>query len=168
MQGLSIYSGLSLLLPSLIAACGPPEEPQAIPPAPVEIATITTGTATDRISQIAPVLSIEPPSNLQDAYFIEERIGENSRLTVPGPSDYHSFYRLEVEPVSIDLWRQNLVQLETDATYAEPTEHYDWWLTPEQFEQLELYQPDGLTQRIHGWVGILPETGEIYIYTFTT
>ncbi|MEM9905828.1 MAG: hypothetical protein AAF921_12470 [Cyanobacteria bacterium P01_D01_bin.44] len=167
MKGLPIHSGLSLLFSLLITACDPPEEPQAIPPAPVEIAKITTGTAADRISQIAPVLSIEPPSNLQDAYFIEERIGDNSRLTVPGPSDYHSFYRLEVEPVSVDLWRQALVPLATDANYAVPTEPQDWWLTPAQFDQLEFYQPDGLTQRIHGWVGILPETGDIYIYTFT-
>ncbi|MEM9163745.1 MAG: hypothetical protein AAGC54_11845 [Cyanobacteria bacterium P01_F01_bin.4] len=167
MKGLLIHSGLSLLFPVLITACGPPEEPQATPPTPVEIAKITTGTAADRIAQIAPILNIEPPSTLQDAYFIEERIGDNSRLTVPGPSDYDSFYRLEVEPISVALWRQALVPLETDATYAMPTAPQDWWLPPEQFEQLELYQPDGLTQRIHGWVGILPETGEIYIYTFT-
>ncbi|MEM8807530.1 MAG: hypothetical protein AAGF01_16040 [Cyanobacteria bacterium P01_G01_bin.38] len=156
-----------LLMVGLLPSCVPESVPESPEPIAEETTNITAGTAAERISQIEPILVITLPSDLQDAYFIETRIGTDSRLA-PGPSDYRSYYRLQIEPASVELWRQVLDPLEETPPTYDATGRPDWWVTAEKFEQLEFYKPESLTQRINGWIGLHPETGEIYIFTYTT
>ncbi|HBJ86642.1 MAG TPA: hypothetical protein DDZ88_22850 [Verrucomicrobiales bacterium] len=106
------------------------------------------------------------PGPLLDASFLEEQIGDG----VLGPSDFRAFYVLTVAPDEIPAWTKLMALMKTPdlmPEYAKPKQKPDWWLDPGSFPTLKLFSPQKITGRIHGWAGIAPAEGKIYIYTFT-
>jgi hypothetical protein len=104
-----------------------------------------------------------PPTAILDAHFVEEQTG-NGGL---GPSDFRTFYLVEVAPQDVAKWTQLLTPLAAPSNYETPTQAHDWWVTRDAFASLQFYKPDVLTGRANGWVGISPQMGRIYIFTFT-
>ena len=98
-----------------------------------------------------------------DAYFVEEQTGDGTL----GPSDFRAFCVLEVAAQDIEQWTQLLAPLAATPEYAAPAQARGWWITPGPFTSLQFYTPDKLTGRVHGWIGVSPQTGRIYIFTFT-
>jgi hypothetical protein len=124
--------------------------------------------AGDKIQRVAGVSRLiakqkTPPTAILDAHFIEEQIGDGNL----GPSDFQAFYVLKVAPQSIAKWTNLLTPLTEKADYAAPKQPRDWWIDRANFNKLKFYKTDTLTMRIHGWIGVLPQTGHIYISTFT-
>jgi hypothetical protein len=124
-----------------------------------------TGDHTQRVAGISAILTQykAPPTAILDAHFVEEQIGDGNL----GPSDFRSFYYLEVAPQDIARWTQLLTPLTAMAEYASPTQPRDWWIARDRFTSLKFYKPNTLTGRGHGWIGISQQTGRIYIFTFT-
>ena len=128
-----------------------------------------TSTQAERVAAVSQLFSkaFSLPSPLLDAHFIEQQIGDNQF----GPADFTAFYALTVAPADLSAWRSGLSTLQAPNTpprYATPNQQVAWWLTPDDFTKLTFYSPHSLTERINGWVGIAPESGKIFIYTFTT
>lgn len=124
-----------------------------------------TGSRGERVARISAILAKDrtPPTAISDAHFLEEKLGDG----IGGPSDYREFYVLQVAPQDVSKWTQILRPLEEEAGYGAPETPRDWWLPREAFASLQLYKPNPLTGRIHGWIGVSPPTGRIYIATFT-
>lgn len=146
----------------LFTACQPELSTRS---APIYISEMK-GSKSERIEAVTKILvTQEPlPSPLKNAYFLEKKIGDN-RL---GPSDYVSFSMLEVNPADLSAWRGKLLPLKVRPDYVSPKTLPDWWVNPADYSSLELFKLRPYTQRIHGWIGIDPQTNKIYIYTFTT
>lgn len=153
---------LTILSSILITACQPGLSTKS---APVKVSEIE-GPKSERIETVTKLLvAQEPlPSPLQNAYFLEEQIGDNQL----GPSDYASFGMLEINPTDLPAWRGKLLPLKVRPDYVSPKTLPDWWVNPADYSSLELFKLRPYTQRIHGWIGIDPQTNKIYIYTFTT
>lgn len=127
-----------------------------------------TGTQTERIAAVAQIINRHSPlpSSLRDANLIVQQYGDG-RL---GPSDFTELYALTVAPTDLPAWRSALApleQLNAPPKYAAPKKTASWWLPLKDFPHLEFYSPKSLTGRIHGWIGIIPSTGKIFVYTFT-
>jgi len=105
------------------------------------------------------------PTPVLDLYFVEHSIGIPSKA--PGPTDYVSFLRIEVESEHIKKWTKYL-EPPGRVFYAAPRTSQSWWLTESQFENCTFYKPGTLFNRIHGWVCITDSAKSIYVYTFTT
>ncbi|WP_299488554.1 hypothetical protein [Acaryochloris sp. IP29b_bin.137] len=146
----------------LITACQPSLFTKS---APTKVSAIE-GTKAERIKAVTKLLvAQEPlPSPLQDAYFLEEQIGDNKL----GPSDYVAFGMLEVKPNVLPAWRSKLLPLKVRPNYVTPKTPKDWWVSAADYSSLELFKLRPYTQRLHGWIGIDAKTNKIYIYTFTT
>lgn len=86
---------LTIIGSILITACQPEFSTKS---APVTVSEIKSS-KTERIETITQLLvTQEPlPSPLTNAYFLEEKIGDNQL----GPSDYVSFGMLEIKPKSV-------------------------------------------------------------------
>jgi hypothetical protein len=125
-----------------------------------------TGSQAERVETITAMIAKAqtPPTPFLDAYFVEEKIGDGEF----GPSDYRSFYRLDIASGDITQWQSILSPLATTPNYATPSQPYDWWLPGDDFATLLFYAPDTLTGSLNGWIAIDPANGQIYIYTFTT
>jgi len=70
----------------------------------------------------------------------------------------------------VPAWRAALAPLDAQNTppkYAAPKTPVAWWLPAADFPRLEFHSPKSLTGRGHGWVGIEPNHGRIYIHSFT-
>lgn len=150
-----------LLLVCLLGACRPARGPQW---SVFEL----TGTKEERVKiMMAMITKRTPlPGPLLDASFLEEKIGDG----VLGPSDFREFYVLTVAPDDVPAWTKLIASLKTPELrpeYAEPKQRPDWWLDPGSFPALKLVSPQKITGRIHGWAGIAPAEGKIYIYSFT-
>jgi hypothetical protein len=124
-----------------------------------------TGSSTERVAGVLAIITKHkaPPTALLDAHFLEEQTGDG----VLGPSDFRGFYLLKVAPQDISRWMQIFQPLGVKAEYNAPVEPRDWWVTHDTFSSLQFYQPDILTGEVHGWIGVSPQTGSIYIFTFT-
>jgi hypothetical protein len=125
-----------------------------------------TGSQAERVDTITALITKlqSPPTPLLNAYFVEEKIGDGEF----GPSDYRSFYRLDIAPDQVQSWQSILSPLNATPDYATPSQPYAWWLPEADFATLQFYAPELLTGRSNGWLGIDLESGQIYIFTFTT
>lgn len=136
-----------------------------------------TGTTAERVTKISALLQ-KPPTQanevndipldkILDAHFFQETMGNAGGL---GPSDYCSFYAIQVSPQTIPLWKRSLNLLPNNETpksgeYISPTVAKTWWTTQQEFNTLSFYDAFPITSN-HGWVGVA-ETGHIYIYGCT-
>jgi len=123
------------------------------------------GSSSERVSRVSAILEKHrsPPTAILDAHFVEERLGDG----VLGPSDFRSFYLVQVMPQDVELWTKILTPLVVAAEYDGPSQPRAWWITRDAYASLQFYQPDPLTGRIHGWIGASQQTGRIYVFTFT-
>lgn len=144
---------------SLLAGCGDST-------APVRSVHEITGSASERVAAVSAVIghSKAPPTSILDARLVEEKIGDG----VFGPSDFWTFYVIEVAPRDVPQWTRMLVPLEAIPEYAAPEQPRDWWIARDAFGALQFYKPDALTGRSNGWIGVSQSTGRIYFFTFTT
>jgi len=124
-----------------------------------------TGTSAQRVTRVTAIIGKHhaPPTALLDAQFLEEQTGDGNL----GPSDFQTFYRLDVAPADILAWTRLLTPLGTKVEFAAPRGSCGWWISSEAFGALKFYEPALLTGRSHGWIGLSLETGRIYIFTFT-
>ncbi len=124
-----------------------------------------TGTSTQRVADVSAIITKHkaPPTAILDAHLVEEQTGDGGL----GPSDFRAFYVVEVAPQDVPRWTQILTPLAGTAAYGTPAEPRDWWIARDAFASLKFYEPDTLTGRVHGWIGVAPQTGRIYIFTFT-
>lgn len=134
---------------------------------PAESTYEATGTQAQRVAEVSRLLSKRSPlpTQLLDAYFIEERIGDG-RL---GPSDFYAFYSLKIAPADLNAWRAVLPPIDlqsTTITYSSPKKRRTWWLTQNEFRDLTFYNPVTLTGRNDGWVAVTPD-GRVFVYAFT-
>lgn len=156
------YKTLSILSLILTTACQPS---LPIKSAPVQVSEVE-GTKAERIKAVTKLLvAQEPlPSSLQDAYFLEEQIGDHKL----GPSDYVVFGMLEVKPSDLPAWQGKLLPLKVRPDYVSPQKSKEWWVSAADYSSLALYKLSPYTHRVYGWIGIDAKTNKIYIYTFTT
>jgi len=124
-----------------------------------------SGTTAQRVARTTAILEkTHPlPSALIEAQFLEEQTGDGNL----GPSDFEAFYRIDVTPTDIPAWTSLLTPLASKAEFAAPRRAHGWWVSAGAFGALRFYEPAALTGKAHGWIGISPEQGVIYIYTFT-
>ena len=106
----------------------------------------------------------QPLSPIIDAYYIEEKLGDDRM----GPADYRSFYRIEVSPSEVGRWQELVPPLDAVPHYQAPAHASEWWISEEAFAALEFYKADQFTGRSNSWMGISPKEGSIFIYSFTT
>lgn len=123
------------------------------------------GSNTERVARVTAMIARhkELPTAILNAHFIEEQIGDGGF----GSADFRAFYLVEVDPRVIPRWTRDLTPLPTAVEYEAPAQDRDWWIDRNDFGSLQFYQPDALTSRIHGWIGVSQKTGRIYIFTFT-
>lgn len=124
-----------------------------------------TGSRSERVAGVSALISKHraPPTPILDAHFVEEQTGDG----MLGPSDFRSFYLMEVAPETISAWTQILEPLEELVDFEAPAQPRDWWIARDAFASLQFYEPDILTGKVHGWIGVSQPTGRIYIFTFT-
>lgn len=144
----------------ILASCGRSTETQR---------TIheVTGDRAHRVAVVSERLAqkIALPSPLVDARQLVLQLGDD-RL---GPADYQSYSVIEVEKGALDRWVARLTPLtEETVDFAEPPETRSWWISREAFPALKFYEGHPLAPFTHGWVGVAPEQGRLYIFSFTT
>jgi hypothetical protein len=124
-----------------------------------------TGSSTERVDGVLAIITKHqtPPTVLLDAHFVEEQAGDDAL----GPSDFRAFYFIRVAPQDIARWMQIFQPLGATAEYNAPAQPRDWWISRDTFTSLRFYQPDVLTGKVHGWIGVSQQTGHIYIFSFT-
>ncbi len=122
-----------------------------------------TQNPTERITVLKKIMSVEPPTQILEAQYIEYQIGDNFL----GPADYRFYAKIVVEPKNISKWRREL-QPKIAPTELPASPEISWWLSGQKKEEFEFYAPHKLFRRIHGFVAVsLKNEGIIYIYTFT-
>lgn len=124
-----------------------------------------TGSSAERVAAVSAIITKHkaPPTAILDAQFLEEQTGDGHF----GPSDFETFYFIEVAPLNVAQWTDVLTPLGGTPEYDAPDQLRDWWIARDTFASLRFYKPDTLTGRVHGWIGVSQQTGRIYIYTFT-
>jgi hypothetical protein len=125
-----------------------------------------SGPPQERVTAVTRQLSLHkaPPTALLDARYVQEQTGDG----VLGPSDYRTFCRIDVAPADVPRWIADLTPLTTKPDHAAPKKNiWEWWITPEGFESLEFYEAKPYTGRVNGWIGVDPNTGRIFIFSFT-
>lgn len=124
-----------------------------------------TGDITQRVAKISALIKKHKalPTTILDAYFVEEKIGGG----ILGPSDFRTFYVIEVAPQDLAQWTKNFIPVSIDPQYVAPAEHCDWWISSQNFSSLKFYQPDSLIGNSDGWMGVSSQKNRIYIFTFT-
>jgi len=140
--------------------------------APSQTAALAGATKAERIAQVSKILQrkIALPSTILDAHFDEVVVGgvDDGIFGGMGPADYISYMHLQVAPADIEKWTALLDRpLEHEASLSNSKEAYPWWVDAKRFPKLELFEPYPLSSR-HGWVAVSRETGEIWVYGFTT
>ena len=154
-----ILIAISICTLSLMAACSRERAPQVS-------FYEATGTQAQRVSNISAMLTkfYTPPTPILDANFVEEKIGDDSL----GPADYRTFIMIQVAPEEIPIWEDFLTELDSVPAYQSPSQPHEWWVKEDDFTQLHFYAPETLTGRPNGWIAVNPQSGEIFIFTFTT
>jgi hypothetical protein len=141
-----------------LAACSPTNAPKTS-------LHEVTGSSSERVAAVSAIITKHkaPPTAILDARFLEEQTGDGNL----GPSDFRTFYFVEVAPQDVARWTDVLTPLSGMAEYDAPAQPREWWIARDAFASLQFYRPDSLTGRSHGWIGVSPQTGRIYIFTFT-
>ncbi|MBE9061067.1 hypothetical protein [cf. Phormidesmis sp. LEGE 11477] len=123
------------------------------------------GDRTERTASVSAILNenVAPPTAILDANFLQQQLGDGEF----GPSDYQTFYFVEVASQDIAQWIQLLTPLTPSPNYIAPAQPIDWWITRDDFTTLQFYEPSALFGETHGWVGVSAQTGRLYIFTFT-
>ena len=145
---------LSLLCVSLGCDPGSQTKSHAVPGGPA--ARIA---AVQRIIQRSGQL----PGTIQQAEIVEEQRGDG----VLGPSDFTTFIRIEVNAADIGKWKAALQRAREKKDFVTPHDPVKWWLSKEDFDKLELYEPKSLFGRTNGWVGFSSDQKTIYVVTYT-
>ena len=53
-------------------------------------------------------------------------------------------------------------------TFVGPAKLRSWWVSPQGFKHLTFYQPASpLSDSAHGWIGVSPADGQIFVYSYT-
>lgn len=153
------------MLRGILAICGMALTACSRSSAPKSSVREVTGTAVERVAGVTAIFAKHkaPPTAMADAHFLEEQIGDG----VLGPSDYRAFYAIQVAPQDVTKWMSMLAPLGEPAEYAQPAQSCAWWVSREEFTSLEFFKTENLTGRHHGWIGVSPQTGQIFIFTFT-
>ena len=123
------------------------------------------GTTGQRVSQVSALLAKHHalPSPLQEARFLEEQTGDGKL----GPSDFASFYALQIAPEDREKWTAILEPLRGPPPYVAPRQACDWWVPREDFARLKFFNPKPLCGTENGWIGVSASEGRIFIHTFT-
>jgi hypothetical protein len=126
------------------------------------------GTQAERVAQVTAIIASHhaPPTALIDAQLITEQYGDGKI----GPSDTREFWALTVAPEDLEAWVQLISGDPAPSysqTYAAPIGPCAWWIDADTHSAFELYDPEVLTGRLYGWIGVSEKTATIYIYTFT-
>lgn len=124
-----------------------------------------TGSRDERVATLTDALGerAKLPGEILDARFIEERIGDGFF----GPSDFRAFCMLQVRSEDIAGWERLLRPLGESASYAAPQSPPSWWVSEEEFRHLRFFGPGPLAWSTHGWAGVSPDSGRIYIFSFS-
>jgi hypothetical protein len=104
------------------------------------------------------------PTTILDARLVEEQIGDGYL----GPADYRTYIMVTVAPADVAAWQAALTELSDTPAYNAPSQPYGWWPDPDRFGAMRFYAPDSVTGRTHGWIALDSQSGEIFIFTFTT
>lgn len=133
--------------------------------APKTSAHEVAGSSAERVAAVSAIITKHkaPPTAILDAQFLEEQTGDGCL----GPSDFETFYFIDVAQQDVANWTDALTPLAGTPEYDAPDQPRDWWIARDAFASLRFYKPDTLTGRVHGWIGVSQQTGRIYIYTFT-
>lgn len=155
---------LLILLFSLGSSSHRPTRPQTT--------ALTEPTKAERIAEVSRILQrkIALPSAILDAHFDEIVVGgeDTGIFSGMGPVDYISYMHLKVAPADIEQWTALLKRpLEIELSTSAPKEAYPWWVDATHYPKLDFFEPQPLSFR-NGWVAISRETGEIWVYGFTT
>jgi len=115
--------------------------------------------ATKRLAGPSPL-----PSAIFDAHIVDERTGDGRF----GPSDYRSFLAIQVPIGDLPQWTRHLTPAERIDSYLAPREPRPWWVSPETYPRLVFYEPASpLSGTTHGWIGVSPQDGKIFVFTYT-
>jgi hypothetical protein len=126
------------------------------------------GTTAERVARVSAIIAKHKavPTAILDANFFEEQLGDG----VLGPSDFRSFYYIKVAPKDVKQWTQMLTPLTTNASYTalgKSCKNCNWWVSRNTSNALKFYQSITLTGHPQGWIGVSPQSGSIYIFSFT-
>jgi hypothetical protein len=129
-------------------------------------------TKVERIATVSQMLEarLKPlPSALDDAHFVELRQGSGGGLFSLGPSDYHAYLVLKLPPGSMQAWRAQLKPLIAAPGYVAPegAAVLPAWVSKEDFAALEFFEPQALSFRVDGWIGLSMQRGELFMFTAT-
>jgi hypothetical protein len=124
-----------------------------------------TGSQEERVGKVTKTLGeLELlPGEILDTHLVEERIGDG----LFGPSDSRVFRLIQVRSADIASWERLFTPLAEPARYAAPASPRDWWVSQDEFQHLRFYEPGPLATSAHGWIGVSPESGRIFVYSFS-
>ena len=126
------------------------------------------GDRAHRIEAVLKILRVQPsalPGPILDAHFQEEKIGDD----LFGPADYTSFLALAIPQADLGKWTASLVPLTDPTYYPAPEPPLSWWVSPAGFSRLVFYRPQRpLLLRANGWIAVSADSGQIFVFNFTT
>ncbi len=137
---------------------------------PTNSSTLRPSSSSDRIDEVTALLkrSIQIPTKIIEAHYVELRVGDPSNGFDIGPVDYVSYLYVKVPAKDIDKWTSIFTPLHLPPGYTRPDCKCEWWVGQKEFPTLEFFAPNGLSSRIHGWIGVSRNEGKIYLYDYTT
>ena len=106
---------------------------------------------------------VKVPGEIRDVWYVEERIGDGFL----GPSDYRAFLVLQVRGEDVRGWERLLKPLAQAAGYTAPETPRSWWVSQEEFQRLHLFEPAPLARSTHGWAAVAPDSGRIYVFSYS-
>jgi len=104
------------------------------------------------------------PSPILDAHAFEETLGDGFF----GPSDHVYFRQIQVSPSDLANWTRRLSATSDPVTFVTPDKFRSWWVSPQAFRRLVFYLPASpLSDSAHGWIGVSPADGQIFVFSYT-
>ena len=104
------------------------------------------------------------PSAILDAHALQENIGDGFL----GPSDHVFFRHIQVAPEDVAKWTSRLSVISEPVTYAAPEKMQNWWVLSQAFPHLAFYQAASpISGSAHGWIGVSPSDGHIFVFGYT-
>lgn len=104
------------------------------------------------------------PSPILDAHAFEETLGDGFF----GPSDRTYFRQIQVSPSDLANWTRHLSAASDPVTFVTPEKFRSWWVSPQAFQHLVFYLPASpLSDTAHGWIGVSPADGQIFVFSYT-